>query len=385
MYGKESFNLKIFLTKDTPLEELVQVFSLSNELIKDANINISDIIKKDELIEIPGWIKDKELNSSQSECKKNIIYFEYPNDLPLAKKIPSSTINSKKCYDFFALQNDLQTLLTHYPFVKKRMIGQSVLGQPIYELIIGKGKRRVHMNGAFHANEWITSAIMMKWLDQYLNKIIHDELVNGYRARNLYNETTLSFVPMVNPDGVNLVLNRSLGDDKIKSMVVKINNGSHDFSDWKANIRGVDLNNQYPAFWEIEQARKIPKSPASRDFPGNRPLTEPESIAMEQLVKNSNFDRIIAFHTQGEEIYWGYLNYEPEESEKIVNEFVRLSNYKAVRNIDSHAGFRDWFIYQYRKPGFTVELGLGVNPLPLSQFNEIFEKSKGIFAAALYM
>lgn len=377
--------MKVYLTKDTPLEELAKAFSLSKQLIKDANTNISNIIHKGKVIEIPGWMKNEQIKTFLREQKQNIIYFKYPNDLPLAKKISSPTIDSKKYYDFFTLQKDISVILAHYPFVKRRIIGKSVLGQPIYELIIGQGDRHVHMNGAFHANEWITSAIMMKWLDQYLNNIINDNMMNGWKARKLYNETTLSFVPMVNPDGVNLVLNQPISDDKIKSMVEKINSGNRDFTGWKANIRGIDLNNQYPAFWDIEQARKIPKSPAPRDFPGNRPLTEPESIAMAELVKKSNFDRVIAFHTQGEEIYWGYLNYEPEESERIVKEFVKLSNYKAVQNIDSHAGFRDWFIYQYRKPGFTVELGYGVNPLPLSQFDEIYEKSMGIFTASLYM
>ncbi|MFC3791495.1 hypothetical protein ACFOQM_22440 [Paenibacillus sp. GCM10012307] len=38
----------------------------------------------------------------------------------------------------------------------------------------------------------------------------------------------------------------------------------------------------------------------------------------------------------------------------------------------------------WRRPGFTIELGQGVNPLPLSQFEEIAADSLGIFLAALY-
>lgn len=43
------------------------------------------------------------------------------------------------------------------------------------------------------------------------------------------------------------------------------------------------------------------------------------------------------------------------------------------------------FIQDWRRPGFTVELGRGVNPLPLGQFDEIYEESLGILLASLYL
>jgi len=69
----------------------------------------------------------------------------------------------------------------------------------------------------------------------------------------------------------------------------------------------------------------------------------------------------------------------------LAQEFERVSGYQAVRYIDSHAGYKDWFIQEFRRPGFTLELGLGTNPLPLSQFNEIYEEFLGIFLASIYM
>ena len=69
----------------------------------------------------------------------------------------------------------------------------------------------------------------------------------------------------------------------------------------------------------------------------------------------------------------------------IAREFARVSGYQAVRYIDSHAGYKDWFIQEFRRPGFTIELGEGVNPLPISQFDEIYQDALGIFLASLYM
>lgn len=76
---------------------------------------------------------------------------------------------------------------------------------------------------------------------------------------------------------------------------------------------------------------------------------------------------------------------EPPESETIVNEFARVSGYEPVKSANSYAGYKDWFIQDWRRPGFTVELGKGTNPLPISQFDEIYQKSLGIFLAGLYM
>ncbi|MBP3950127.1 M14 family metallocarboxypeptidase [Bacillus sp. YZJH907-2] len=206
--------------------------------------------------------------------------------------------------------------------------------------------------------------------------------MRGLQMSEYYNEVLLSIVPMVNPDGVDLVINGAPRQEPYRSEVLEINNGSTDFSGWKANIRGVDLNNQYPALWE-EEAETKPDQPEPRDYPGERPLTEPEALALADLARTSNFDLALAYHTQGEVIYWGFQGLEPPESEVIVNEFSRVSGYRNVQYVQSYAGYKDWFIQEFRKPGYTVELGRGVNPLPFSQFDEIYEENIGIFLVAL--
>ena len=224
----------------------------------------------------------------------------------------------------------------------------------------------------------------MRFINQYALSLTNNQSIRGLYMLPLVTETLLSTVPMVNPDGVDLVLEGASAVGHYQDEVLRINNNNPEFSNWKANIRGVDLNNQYIANWEIEAARK-PTTPEPRDFSGYQPLTEPESIAMAALTGNRNFSRTSAFHTHGEVIYWGYEGLEPPEAETIVNEFARVSNYRPVRFIDSYAGFKDWFIQVYWRPGYTIALGTGVNPLPISQFNEIYEETLGIMLANLYM
>jgi len=303
--------------------------------------------------------------------------------IQIPKRIITPDIHRKSRYDSAQLTKDIQLLKSHFPFIQVKTVGRSVEGKAIQEIRLGKGTKKVHMDGSFHANEWITTPVLMSFLNTYLLSLTNSQSVRGLSMMPLYQSVDLSIVPMVNPDGVDLVLNGP--PPALRDEVLRINNGSTDFSGWKANIRGIDLNNQFPANWEIEKERKEPKSPAPKDYPGDAPLTEPESKAMATLAENNQFDRVVAFHTQGKEFYWGYEGLEPPESRVIATEFERVSGYKGIQYIDSHAGYKDWFIQEFRKPGFTIELGQGINPLPLSQFDEIYGEVLGIFLASLYM
>jgi g-D-glutamyl-meso-diaminopimelate peptidase len=285
--------------------------------------------------------------------------------------------------DSKALDEAIDHLQQFYPFIKVQTIGLSVLGIPIKEIRIGEGKRKVHMNASFHANEWITTTVLMNLVNKYLFNLSNRDLIRGINPLDLYQNVELSVVPMVNPDGVNLVINGP--PSSLRDKLIAMNEGCEEFVHWKANINGVDLNKQYPANWELlKNSRDYPNKPGPRDYPGTSPLTEPEAIMMAELAKKNGFDCVVAFHTQGSEFYWGYEGCEPFESEKIAREFERVSGYKAIRYVDSHAGYKDWYIKDFKRAGFTLELGKGINPLPLSQYNEIIDKVEGIFLAALY-
>lgn len=304
--------------------------------------------------------------------------------LLLPVRITELVLTDPSNYTYDKMLQDINRLLNVYPFIRRNTIGHSVLGKELIELQIGIGGKEVHVNGSFHANEWITTPVIMRFVNQYALSLTNYQPIRGLDMMPYFMQTFLSTVPMVNPDGVDLVIEGPQAAAELEEEFLIINNQNADFSNWKANIRGVDLNNQFPAGWEIEAERK-PTSPQFRDFPGFAPLTEPEAISIAELTGQRNFQRINALHTQGEVIFWGYEGLEPPEAEVIVNEYTRVSGYEPIRFVDSHAGYKDWFIQVYRRPGFTVELGTGINPLPISQFNDIYEDTLGILLANLYM
>lgn len=130
---------------------------------------------------------------------------------------------------------------------------------------------------------------------------------------------------------------------------------------------------------EIKYAQGFNK-PAPRDFVGYGPLTEPEALAIYNFTLIHNFKLIISYHTQGQEIYWNFQNINPPRGYKIGQNFAKSSGYLLtdVPYNSSFAGFKDWFIQEYNRPGYTIEAGLGENPLPLSQFDEIYKDNLGI-------
>lgn len=395
--------MKIQARTNDSFEYYSQLFTLPLNLIIDSNpaanpkkLDAGDEINIPGFVSLPYCVKEGDtIWSVANSCKiapDAIVILNQsanPNalikgeNLIIPKRVITPLINRKMHYDYSTMCTDILSLQNIYPFIKVNSIGESVLGNAIPEIRLGSGDKKININASFHANEWITTSIIMRFLNDYLLALTNWQAINGVFMAPFYQRISLSVVPMVNPDGVDLILNGP--PESIRNDVVKINGGSTDFTAWKANIRGVDLNNQFSANWEIEKVRKEPKAPAPRDYPGEAPLTEPEAIAMAALAQNSQFDRLVALHTQGEEFYWGYEGLEPPESAAIANEFERVSGYKAVQYVDSHAGYKDWFIQEFRKPGFTLELGKGINPLPFSQFNSIYHKTLPILIASFYM
>lgn len=259
--------------------------------------------------------------------------------------------------------------------------------------VCGFGPKEVFYNGSFHANEWITTVVLMKFIEDYAREIAANGNIAGFSAGELFEQVSLYIVPMVNPDGVDLVTGGLKNVDNAYKNAQIIANNFPDIpfpSGWKANIEGVDLNLQFPAGWE--QAKEIKyaqgfNKPAPRDFVGDGPLVALESLAVYNFTLEHNFRLVIAYHTQGKEIYWNFQNINPPMGEIIGEEFSRVSGYELaeVPFNSSFAGYKDWFIQDYNRPGYTIEAGIGDNPLSIEQFNEIYTDNFGILVLGLVL
>lgn len=282
-----------------------------------------------------------------------------------------------------------QGLAARYPTIRSGSIGKSVLGRDIRSLEFGVGKRRVGYNASHHANEWITTPLLLKFVEDYARAYSESGLIGGESARRLYRETTLTVVPLVNPDGVDLVQGVIGGEAYAHAKAIADEFPQIPFPNgWKANIRGVDLNLNYPAGWENARTIKFAQGydkPAPRDYVGLEPLSEPESAAMAALTRSQDYALILAYHAQGRVIYWKYLDYEPTGSRELAERMGEVSGYdvELTPSESGYAGYKDWFIQDWNRPGYTIEVGEGISPLPLTQFPTIYRDNLGILLLGL--
>nr|WP_207719882.1 M14 family metallopeptidase [Clostridium algidicarnis] len=281
-------------------------------------------------------------------------------------------------YTYEIMERDMVGLKARYPFIERGILGKSVLEKNLYYIKLGNGPNEVFYNAAHHSLEWITSTLLMKFIEDFSKAYSEDGIINGYRIKDIFNKSTIYIVPMVNPDGVDLVIDGLKRDNPYYSRLIQWNKGSSDFSkDWQANIRGVDLNHNYDASWALSKQAEVVYGiygPGPTRYSGPYPESEPETKSLADFTRAHNFRLVIAYHTQGEVIYWKYLNIIPNDSRKIAEIFSKASGYilSETTGIVSYAGYKDWFIERFVRPGYTIEVGKGKNPLPISQFDKIY-------------
>ena len=281
-------------------------------------------------------------------------------------------------------------LVEAYPFCRTEVLTTTAFGRNVRTLVIGKGERHVIFSAAHHANEWITTPVLLKFVEELAEGIKTGGNIYGIPAKTIDQYVTIHTVPMVDPDGVDLVTGAIEPGSEEYELAQRMAEfyPSIPFPDgWKANLKGVDLNLQYPAGWL--QAREIKFSqgftrPGPRDYVGAAPLSQREARALAEYTEDIDPALVVAYHTQGQVIYWQFGDYFVPGARELAEEFARLSGY-AVEDTpleSSFAGYKDWFIKYYRRPGFTIEVGMGENPLPIGQFDQIYRDNLGILTTA---
>ena len=280
----------------------------------------------------------------------------------------------------------IEELVRTYPFCRSEVLTTTAFQRPIRTFVIGTGPRKVIYTAAHHANEWITAYILLRFGEELASAIENGGALFGVNANLISDTATIYMVPMVDPDGVDLVVGEIAPGELQYELAREISERypAIAFPDgWKANLLGVDLNLQYPAGWL--QAREIKFSqgyttPAPRDFVGRAPLNQLESRALAGYTEVIDPDLVLAYHSQGKEIYWQFRDIFVAGALELGEEFARISGYALAETPynSAFAGYKDWFIQNFRRPGYTIEVGSGENPLPLSQFDAIYRDNLGI-------
>lgn len=245
-----------------------------------------------------------------------------------------------------------QNIVGFYERVKteKRVIRKSLFGRNLYAVKIGFGSPVGIAQYAIHGREWITARLAL-----------------SHYERGIF-RGSLWILPLMNPDGALLCQRglESVEDYKAKSALLQMN-GGEDFSLWKANGRGVDLNVNFPARWG--EGIKNVRAAGSENFIGETPFSEPETLALKEFTEEISPDYTVSYHTKGEEIYW-YFN-QPDlflkRDWELAEILSRSTGYKSAYTVGSVGGYKDWCIEKFGIPSFTIEAGRDEFTHPLQE------------------
>ena len=70
-------------------------------------------------------------------------------------------------YDYSMLIKDCNMLAKEYSFCDLYSVGESVMEKKLFCIKVGKGDKKIFINGAHHGLEYLTSAFIIRFLDSF--------------------------------------------------------------------------------------------------------------------------------------------------------------------------------------------------------------------------
>ncbi len=288
-------------------------------------------------------------------------------------------VNPYQVYSYETMLKDAERLYNMYPeLIKISSIGKSVENRELLLLEFGRGKNKIFVCGTHHAREYIATTYLMYTIDRYAYAYRTNTLWGKYRPKDILDNVTFCIVPMVNPDGVNLVQN---GIDSTQYANELSNMGIYEgskygYTAWKANVRGIDVNWNYDADWS---AKRNKNPTGSTGFNGYYPNSEPETVAVSNYVDNNSFEAFLSFHTQGQIIYWADDENNPSYINQLIKKDTGFADYED-KCTGIGGSFFDYVYRNFKKPTITVELCpyVGNYPYPNNDFDTVWKPAKNI-------
>ena len=294
------------------------------------------------------------------------------------KKLVSS---GRQKYSYETMEEDIRELKKkYYGLVQCKVIGKSEDGRKIYDVIIGNpnASKSLLVVSAIHAREYMTSLLCMSQIEYYLQSM--QEEIAGQKTETVLKQVAIHFIPMANPDGVTI---SQFGIEKINSTALraklrKIVNG--DTALWKANARGVDLNRNFP--YKFKKSGKA----GSQGYSGKSAASEAETKAVVGVIKSlkkKKLTGVVNYHATGSIIFGdctkkGKLE---EDTRKMYDLARTLTGYadSAAYEKEQKGGIgslREYIMYKNKIPSITLEIGWAPCPVPVSEFQTIWNKNK---------
>jgi len=307
-----------------------------------------------------------------------------PSDEKFCEAYPyprRAVVDPYRAYGYDEMLSDAEALrLMHPGLIKISSIGSSVEGRDITLVELGRGAKKIFVVGSHHAREYVSTTYLMYAIEQYASLYTDGGKSGSYDAREILNKVTFCIVPMMNPDGVNLVQkgpDAALEPDFVKNLPIT-DGAKHGFKAWKSNVNGVDLNRNYDFGWELNKENR---KPGSERYKGPSPASEPETKAVQDYLSKEDFEIFVSFHSQGEGFYW--IEYKNKKTK--IDELIRKeTGFRHLKDTSIASGsFAHYASGNFGKGVLTVELCkyTGPFPYPDKDFDKVWKPAQNILLA----
>ena len=267
------------------------------------------------------------------------------------------TVQPKADYGWDELRGDLEALAAEFPGqLTLTEMGRSLEGRTIYAAVVGDAaaEHEIILQAAIHGRENLSAVLAAAQLEH----LLRTGLPEGVRFH---------FVPMVNPDGVEISRTRTLSAAQREIYAADLAAGytesgeSEYAAQWKANAAGVDLNRNFSAGWEGLDGRG---APSSELYPGLSPEDQSETRALAAYTRAVQPEVTISLHTAGSVIYAEYAGSEANgPSLELASVIAAATGYSPSSAAGQDAGgYKDWVQAELGAASLTIELGFGANP-----------------------
>ncbi|WP_310605010.1 M14 family metallopeptidase [Anaerosporobacter sp.] len=314
-----------------------------------------------------------------------VAYVKESNVTTKKPTIPTNVVDiTDTKYNYDDMKKDIQLLNTYYPdYVTVQSLGKSEDNREIYCIILGNvnAKNNILIQGSMHAREYINTQLLMAQLEYYLTQYEKGSY-KSVSYQKMFDEVAVHVIPMANPDGVTLC---QYGTNKIadKKLIfaLKTMQKSSNYSRWKANVKGVDLNKNFPFLWKKNVTEK---KVGSMNYPGVKAQSESETQALVKYTKSIKGLKVaLSYHSMGNIIYWDYGQKGKlrEQCKELVNLVKSITGYTLVTQSSStisYGGYSDYVVGELGVPAITIETGMVIAPVSHSQFNTIWKQNKTV-------
>ena len=289
---------------------------------------------------------------------------------------------TKQKYSYTDMQKDIKQLQQKYSdYVHVEVIGTTADKRSIYDVILGNpdAKKCIVVQASIHAREYMTSQLVMKQMEYYLDN--YNQKYKKKTYKDIFDKVCVHVVAMSNPDGVT-ISQKGFSGIKSASLRKKLKkmHGARYTTIWKANARGVDLNNQFNN--NFKYIKKYKKG-AYAGYGGKKPVSEAESKALVKLVNDVKPKAVVNYHAMGNVIYCNYGASKKMQKKvyKLAGEIRGLTGYYYM-GLDTAPGFANWLVCKKGIPSCTVEIGKNTAPVPISQFETVWKQNKDVMVAS---